>query len=117
MLDILRQAGFEGCQGEEATVDLMNPAPLEAVAAIATNLGISARIVKAYEGTAEDFAAIATVVARDFRPYVVPGGVSVPAPPELIRSGQELALELVLALAASFRIVIAPSGNFLEDTP
>ena len=79
VLDILRQAGFEDCRGEEATVDLMNPAPLDAVAAIATNLGISARIVKAYEGTADDFAAIAAVVEQDFRPYIVPGGVSVPA--------------------------------------
>jgi len=80
VLGILEAAGFTACRGEEVAVTLHNPGSLEEVALMATNLGPSARILKAYEGTAADVEAIAAAVTEAFRPYVrAEGGVGLPA--------------------------------------
>lgn len=80
VMDILTQAGFTALRGEEVAVTLANPDSPEEVARMVTNLGPSARILKAYDGTAEDVEAIAAGVMEAFRPFVqADGGVGLPA--------------------------------------
>lgn len=78
--DILAAAGFSDIRGEAVPVTLTHPGSPEAVGRLAANLGPSARILKAYDGTAEDEAAIAAQVAEAFHPYARPeGGLGLPA--------------------------------------
>ena len=79
VIDILRAAGLDEVRGVEEEVLLHNPGSVEDVAHVASNIGPSARIVKAFNGTAEDVAAISRDVADGFRKYGVDGGLRIPA--------------------------------------
>lgn len=79
VLDILSRAGFPDCRGQAETVHLFNPAGVDEVGHLASNIGPAARIVKQYGGTPEDIREIGRVVTGNFRQYVVEGGVRIPA--------------------------------------
>ena len=80
LIEQLKSSAYEAFFWEAVPVTLTHPAGLEEVALLATNLGPSARILTAYEGTAADVTAIAAAVTEAFRPYVLAeGGVGLPA--------------------------------------
>ncbi len=84
--EILRNAGFVDIEGTEEGVDLFSPRPLEEVAALASNLGTAARIVKEYDGTADHVTQITERVAAALAPFVEADGVRVPARVNVFRA-------------------------------
>jgi len=79
VLDILRNAGFPDVTADVEGLELHYPGNLEEAAALTTNIGPSARIVKQYDGTAEDVAAISQGTAKALKQYVTGDGLRVPA--------------------------------------
>lgn len=79
VLDILAKAGFADPVAEVEQIDLFHPGSVESAAHLAANLGISARIVKAFDGTPEDIEAIAREAAKGYQAYAVDDGMRVPA--------------------------------------
>jgi SAM-dependent methyltransferase len=79
VLGILNAAGFETCDGKSEHLLLTPPGDLAQVAEHAASIGPAARTMEYFEGTQEDFAAIANDVAEAFREYVSENGVCVPA--------------------------------------
>ena len=78
VVGILKEAGFNNVEGETATVVLSHPGPVERVATLASNIGPAARILKKYNGTAEDISAITEYVIADFRTFVGDQGIRIP---------------------------------------
>ncbi len=76
---ILRDAGFQSVVGEEAEVILSHPGPLERVAALASNIGPAARVLKKYQGGPQDIEAIKNYVQDKFSPFETPEAVLIPA--------------------------------------
>lgn len=79
VIGLLEAAGFQDAIGKTIRVDLTHPGPLERVAALASNIGPAARILKKYSGTAEDIEAITDYVFANFRRFVDSGGIRIPA--------------------------------------
>jgi SAM-dependent methyltransferase len=76
---ILRTAGFENVKAECAQVTLRYPGPVDAVAALAANIGPAARILKKYDGGKDDVEAITSRVLGMFREFETADGVRIPA--------------------------------------
>ncbi|NOD46948.1 MULTISPECIES: class I SAM-dependent methyltransferase [unclassified Ruegeria] len=76
---ILEEAGFKDVNGETIRVNLTHPGPLERAAALASNIGPAARILKKYSGSEEDIEAITDYVIANFRCFEVNGGIRIPA--------------------------------------
>ncbi len=79
VLDILRRAGFSDCSANAERVYLFYPGRVEDVAYLASNIGPSARIMKEFNGSAEDVKEIGRRVADEFQQVAVDGGVRIPA--------------------------------------
>jgi len=79
VLDILRQAGFKETSTDTETIQLFHPGGLDAITPLASNLGASARIMKQYDGTAEDLAHITRETAKELAQYVTEDGIRIPA--------------------------------------
>ncbi|SHK65917.1 Ubiquinone/menaquinone biosynthesis C-methylase UbiE [Shimia gijangensis] len=79
VVGILKEAGFQNVEGETATVELAHPGPVERVAALASNIGPAARIIKKYDGSAGDIEAITEFVVADFRKFVGSEDIRIPA--------------------------------------
>ncbi|UWR01914.1 class I SAM-dependent methyltransferase [Ruegeria conchae] len=79
VVSILKEAGFQNVDGEIASVVLSHPGPVERVAALASNIGPAARIIKKYDGSDGDIEAITEYVIADFQKYVGSQGVRIPA--------------------------------------
>ena len=76
---LLRKAGLKDVIGDTALIELHYPGPLERVAALASNIGPAARILKKYNGTADDIEAITQRVIESFKGFVTNDGVRIPA--------------------------------------
>jgi SAM-dependent methyltransferase len=76
---LLRETGFNRVFAERSLVMLKHPGPIENVAALASNIGPAARILKKYNGTDEDVASIISHVLNVFVRFQKPDGVHVPA--------------------------------------
>lgn len=76
---ILKQAGFGNVTGATVDVTLKHPGPIEHVGELASNIGPAARILKRYNGTDEDIAAITKYVVEEFQRFVTEDGVRIPA--------------------------------------
>jgi len=79
VLGILNKAGFSNCSGEVETVNLFYPGAVEEPAYLASEIGPSAVIMRQYNGTADDLAAIQHETTRGFQQFAVGGGVRIPA--------------------------------------
>ncbi len=79
VLEILRKAGYADCRAEAEEVFFQCPGSLDDTAFLASNIGPSARIVKEFNGSREDIAAIARRVGEDFARYAVDDGLNIPA--------------------------------------
>jgi SAM-dependent methyltransferase len=79
VVDILKQAGFQDVVGETAEVTLRYPGPLREVAALASNIGPAARILKKYAGSNADIEAIRRTVMEEFRVFKSPTCIEIPA--------------------------------------
>ena len=77
--DLLEKAGFCEVAAERSLVTLRHPGPLETIAAIASNIGPAARILKKYDGTQEDIEAIIAHVSTNFKDFETPEGFKIPA--------------------------------------
>ena len=77
--DLLQKAGLQDVNGETVVIELFYPGPLEQVAALASNIGPAARILKKHSGTAKDINAITRRVIESFKGFVTPDGVRIPA--------------------------------------
>ncbi len=76
---ILAKAGFSDISAERALTMLRHPGPVEAVAALAANIGPSARIIKKYNGTSKDVEEITAYVVNEFRKFESDEGMLIPA--------------------------------------
>jgi ubiquinone/menaquinone biosynthesis C-methylase UbiE len=76
---ILKDAGFQNVVGETAEVVLAHPGPLDRVAALASNIGPAARILKKYNGNSKDIEAITMHVLEKFLPFETSEGIRIPA--------------------------------------
>ena len=79
VVDILARAGFRDVGGEVADLTLHYPGKLRGMAALASQLGPAARILRHYDGTSEDVAAIEAMVLDGFRGFETAQGVDIPA--------------------------------------
>ena len=79
VVSILEQAGFESITSETIRVDLVHPGPVERVAALASNIGPAARVIKKYKGAAIDIEEITRYVTASYRRFVDVAGVRIPA--------------------------------------
>jgi SAM-dependent methyltransferase len=79
VVGVLRQSGFVDVSGEITDVILAHPGPLERVAALASNIGPAARILKQYNGTKADVEAIKNYVFEKFQGFETEVGVRIPA--------------------------------------
>jgi SAM-dependent methyltransferase len=77
--DILRKAGYADTRVDVAEVLLTSPGDLDATAAQAVRVGPATRIIREFEGTKEDEAAIAQVVRAGMAAFDGPEGVRTPA--------------------------------------
>ena len=77
--EILEAAGFQEIAVEIEDVPLIYKGALEEAAALASQVGPAARLMKAAGGGAQDIAAITQQVAEAFRPFIKEGVVQVPA--------------------------------------
>ncbi|MDU8914121.1 class I SAM-dependent methyltransferase [Aestuariicoccus sp. MJ-SS9] len=75
----LKKAGFQSVVGETIQVYLEHPGPVERVAALASNIGPAARILKKYNGSGDDIAEITRYVTANFQIFVGEKGVRIPA--------------------------------------
>jgi SAM-dependent methyltransferase len=76
---LLRDAGFQNVIAEEAEVILSHPGPLDDVAALASNIGPAARVLKKYNGGPEDVEAIKNYVSKKFKEFETNQAVRIPA--------------------------------------
>jgi ubiquinone/menaquinone biosynthesis C-methylase UbiE len=76
---ILRQAGFAAADAAVVHVQLIAPDTLMEAGELAANVGPSARIVHANNGTADDEAAIAAATSAGLTAYRTSDGIRVPA--------------------------------------
>ena len=74
VLDILSKAGIGDASVDVEQVMLFDPRGVEAAAILASNLGAATRIVKEFNGTAEDVEAIAQATAKGFQHYAATAG-------------------------------------------
>ena len=79
VVGLLTDAGFQDVVGETIGVHFTHPGPMERVAALASNIGPAARILKKYNGTAQDIDAITRYTVEGFRDYQDETGIRVPA--------------------------------------
>ncbi len=79
VIGILAGAGFSDITAESTQIMLRHPGPVEAVAALAANIGPAARVLKKYNGNADDIEAITAHVVREFRTFESSDGVQIPA--------------------------------------
>ncbi len=79
VLDIMRRAGYSDCSANAERVYLFYPGSVEDVAYLTSNIGPSARIMKEFNGSAEDVKEIGRRVADEFQQFAVDGGVRIPA--------------------------------------
>ncbi len=79
VVGILEAAGFRSVVGETIEVILTHPGPLDRVAALASNIGPAARILKKYKGTAKDIGEITRYVTTKFREFEGEHGIRIPA--------------------------------------
>ncbi len=76
---ILKDAGFQHVIGETSEIVLEHPGPLDRVAALASNIGPAARILKKYDGNQEDIESIKKYVSNEFQPFETSDGIRIPA--------------------------------------
>lgn len=76
---ILAKAGLTGITADVEELQLSVPGSLPDVAALASNLGPIARVMKEKEGTAEDLAAITEDLREKFAVYATSDGFQIPA--------------------------------------
>ncbi|WP_170126396.1 class I SAM-dependent methyltransferase [Acuticoccus yangtzensis] len=76
--EILTAAGFGAIGIDTATVDLHHPSFADAVA-LSVNVGPASRILRSYDGTDEDVAAIQQAIAAAFAPFRRGDAIAVPA--------------------------------------
>jgi len=76
---ILKEAGFQNVVGRTIRVMLTHPGPLDRVAALASNIGPAARILKKYNGTANDIDEITRYVITKFRDFEGERDIRIPA--------------------------------------
>ena len=79
VVGLLTDAGFQNVVGKEAEVILSHPGPLDDVAALASNIGPAARVLKKYNGGPEDIEAIKNYVHRKFQEFETTQAVRIPA--------------------------------------
>jgi SAM-dependent methyltransferase len=79
VVGILKEADFNNVEGETISVELLHPGPVDRVAALASNIGPAARILKKYNGRAEDINAITEYVIAGFRDFESEEGIRIPA--------------------------------------
>lgn len=79
VLGIFVQAGLVPCTAETEDINLFYSGTIDQAASLACSIGPAVRIVKAFEGTAEDIGAIERKTAEGFEKFAADGGVRVPA--------------------------------------
>jgi SAM-dependent methyltransferase len=79
VLGILQQAGFSDCAFERTPIGLFHPGGVEAVMRLVPVVGPVARIVREFDGSADDVEKIMREVAVTMRQYETDGGVRIPA--------------------------------------
>ncbi|MEH6359297.1 MAG: class I SAM-dependent methyltransferase [Amylibacter sp.] len=77
--DLLEKAGFCEVAAERSLVTLRHSGPVETIAALASNIGPAARILKQYDGSQEDIEAIISHVSTNFQDFETPEGFKIPA--------------------------------------
>lgn len=78
-LGVLKGAGLVSASVATETVNLLYAGGVEDAANLASNVGPASRIVKEFNGTPDDLAAIKEKVAGGLQQYAVEGGVKIPA--------------------------------------
>lgn len=76
---LLRRAGLTGVEGRAVPITLRHAGRAGAAAALASNIGPAARILKKYQGTEDDIAAIRGQVLQAYRAYETSAGTRIPA--------------------------------------
>ncbi len=79
VIEILKKAGFEDVAGRVVDLMLNHPGPLRDVAALASNIGPAARILKKYDGNESDIEAISQSVLKKFQAFDTSSGICIPA--------------------------------------
>lgn len=79
VVEVLKSAGFRDVVGETIRVNLEHPGPVERVAALASNIGPAARVLKKYNGSVEDIAETTRNVTAKFHAFVDQESVCIPA--------------------------------------
>jgi SAM-dependent methyltransferase len=76
---LLEAAGLTDVRGEAEALDLTPPGDLRRVCEHACLIGPAARTMEYFEGTEDDFAAIASIVEESFVDYIQDGAARIPA--------------------------------------
>lgn len=79
VVGILEKAGLQKVSGTTSRVFLTHPGPLDDVAALASNIGPAARVLKRYGGNQDDIDAIKDQVFNEFRTFETSNGIRIPA--------------------------------------
>jgi len=79
VVELLAKAGFKDVVGSAVELVLNHPGPLRDVAALASNIGPAARILKKYDGDESDIKAIRQSVLEEFQTFDTSNGVHIPA--------------------------------------
>ncbi|PWE32413.1 ubiquinone biosynthesis protein UbiE [Maritimibacter sp. 55A14] len=76
---LMAQAGFADPQAKEVTLELHHPGGIPAAATLASRVGLAARILKDFDGTDADAAAIRAGIEAAFADFAAPDGARIPA--------------------------------------
>jgi SAM-dependent methyltransferase len=79
VVEALEEAGFKDAVGSVVNLELNHPGPLRDVAALASNIGPAARILKKYDGNKSDIEAIIQSVLEKFQVFDTSNGACIPA--------------------------------------
>ncbi len=79
VLEILEDAGFVDCRGEQVPTDLHHSGGLEALVDLTLQIGPIARVMREKNGTEDDLAALQNALTHAFSGYRSDDGVRVPA--------------------------------------
>lgn len=78
VLGLLAEAGLRSPQAEAVEIEIAPPGTLEDAVLLASNIGPAARMMKAFDGTPADLAAIRERVGADFAAFRSGQGIRVP---------------------------------------
>ena len=84
--EMLRQGGFPDATVTTVNIDLFHPDGIRAVARFLTRVGPGARLLRLFNGTADDADAIASGIEDALLPYETPDGARIPAAINILRA-------------------------------